>query len=62
MGRRLNAVHSDNQTFGEKFLEFFAKYAPNEIAYVALNSTTFRDLMSAKLCEMLLRIKSEDQL
>lgn len=51
-----------NQSFGEKLLDFFAKYAPDEIAAIGLNSTNFRDAMSTKMCETILRTKSSEQL
>lgn len=66
IGHRLTATHSSgdnqNQTFGDKLLEFFALHAPNEIAVIGLNSTTFRDFMSAKLCDVILRTKCESKL
>lgn len=62
LGRRLTQCYATNLTFGDKLLEFFAKYSPNEISVIALNSTVFRDLMSTKMCEILLKIKSESKL
>lgn len=66
IGHRLTATHitsgNYNQTFGDKLLEFFAKHAPNEIAIIGLNSSTFRELMSAKLCDVILRTKSDGKL
>lgn len=64
MGRRLTAYNdtSANQTFGERLLDFFAKYAPNEIAILSLNSTVFRELMSTKICEVIAQTKSDDHL
>lgn len=66
IGHRLTAAHSangnTNQTFGDKMLEFFAQHAPNEIAIIGLNSITFRELMSAKLCDAILRTKGNGQL
>lgn len=62
IGHRLTATHSENQSFGEKLLEFFAQNAPNEIAMLGLNSMIFRDFMSAKMCEVIARSKSESGL
>lgn len=66
IGHRLTAIHvtngGTNQTFGDKLLEFFAVYAPNEIAVIGLNSVTFREFMSAKLCEVILRTKIDGNL
>lgn len=62
LGRRLTQCFASNLTFGDKLLEFFAQHAPNEISVIALNSATFRDLMSAKMCEVLLRMKPESKL
>lgn len=66
IGHRLTAAHAansnSNQTFGDKLLEFFAMHAPNEIAIIGLNSITFRELMSAKLCDAILRTKSDGKL
>lgn len=57
IGRRLT-THTDSNpshTFGEQLLEFFEKNAPNEIAVLGLNSHIFRELMSSKMCEFILR-------
>lgn len=51
-----------NHTFGDKLLEFIARYAPNELSMIGLNSTIFRDTMSTKICETILRINGNDQL
>lgn len=59
LGRRLSSVHDTGtgHTFGEKLLEFLAKYAPNEIAVLGLTSPIFRELMSTKICDVILRSK-----
>lgn len=66
IGHRLTAAHTtsgnNNQTFGDKLLDFFAVHAPNEISIIGLNSVTFRELMSAKLCDVILRTKSDGKL
>lgn len=64
VARRLTSIidSSTNHSFGEKLLEFFAKYAPNEIAAIGLNSIVFRDAMSTKMCETILQTKGSDQL
>lgn len=66
IGHRLTAAHSatghNNQTFGDKLLEFFAANAPNEIAVVGLNSSTFREFMSAKMCDVILRTRGDGKL
>lgn len=62
--RRLTAYTDShkNQTFGEKLLEFFAKYAPTELAVIGLNSTIFRDTMSNRMCETILQTNGSVQL
>lgn len=50
------------QNFGEKLLDFFAKYAPNELSAIGLNSIVFRDTIGNKLCEMILQTKSNSDL
>lgn len=66
IGKQLTAMYSNEksqlQTFGEKILEFFATHAPNQLAAIALNSHVFRDYMSAKICETILRIRGEHKL
>lgn len=59
LGRRLSSVYDTGtgHTFGEKLLEFLAKYAPNEIAVLGLTSPIFRELMSTKMCDVILRMK-----
>lgn len=62
--RRLTA-HIDshkNHTFGEKLLEFIAKYAPNELAVIGLHSTIFRDTMSNRMCETIMQTNGSVQL
>lgn len=62
--RRLTSTFDSGpgHSFGEKLLEFFAKYAPNEIAVIGLTSSNFRDAMSTKMCDTILQTKSSDQL
>lgn len=62
LAKRLTTAFDSNQTFGDKMLEFLAKYAPNELAAIGLMSTTFRDTLSSKICETILRISSTEQL
>lgn len=62
--RRLTAYMDShkNHTFGEKLLEFMAKYAPNELAVLGLHSTIFRDTMSNRICETILQTNGKSQL
>lgn len=62
MGRKLSSTHDSNHTFGEKLLDFLAKYAPNEIAVLGLTSPIFRELMSTKMCDVILQMKKDNQL
>lgn len=64
LSRRLTAYIDShkNHTFGEKLLEFIAKYAPNELAVIGLNSTIFRDTMSNRMCETILQTNANMQL
>lgn len=62
LAKRLTTIFDSNQTFGEKMLGFLAKYAPNELATIGLLSTIFRDTLSTKMCELILRINSAQQL
>lgn len=64
MTRRLTSTleSSTNHSFGDKLLQFLAKYAPNEIATIGLNSMIFREAMSNKMCETILQTKGNDQL
>lgn len=66
IGHRLTANHqtnsNSNRTFGDELLEFFALHAPNEIAIIGLNSITFREFMSAKMCDIILRSKMHGKL
>lgn len=64
LARRLSAYieTSKNQTFGEKLLDFFATYAPKDLAAIGLNSTIFRDAMGHKMCETILNTNGGDQL
>lgn len=57
LGRRLSSAYSTCHTFGEKLLEFLAKYAPNEIAVLGLTSPIFRELMSTKICDVIQQTK-----
>lgn len=60
--RRYTQTIDGNQTFGDKILEFFVKYAPNEIATLALSSNIFRELMSSKISNAITALKSDDEL
>lgn len=51
-----------SHTFGEKLLEFIAKYAPNELAVIGLNSIIFRDTMGNRMCETILQTNGKSQL
>ncbi|XP_031634727.1 uncharacterized protein LOC116348019 [Contarinia nasturtii] len=64
LARRLTSTveTSTNRNFGEKLMEFFAKYAPNELAAIGLNSIIFRDTMGGKMCEIILQTNTSDQL
>lgn len=64
VARRLTSTFdsSSNQSFGEKLLEFLAKYAPNEVAVIGLNSTVFRDTMGTKMCDVILQVNKIEQL
>lgn len=59
--RRL-ATTCNGTTFGDKLLEFFIKYAPNEIATLALSSTTFHEIMNTKIANAIVQLKSDEQL
>lgn len=60
--RKLTTTFDSNQTFGEKFLELLAKYAPNELASIGLTSNVFRDALSMKICDTILQVHQNDQL
>lgn len=64
LARRLTTASESgsNKPFGEKLLEFLAKYAPNELAVIGLNSTIFRDTMSTKMCDVIQQINKREQL
>lgn len=61
LSRKLTTNFDSNQTFGEKLLEFLAKYAPHELAAIGLASTVFRDALSTKLCETILRAHQSER-
>lgn len=60
--RRLTQCLDGQQSFGDRLLEFFVKYAPHEIATLALSSTTFRELMSTKIANAISSMKHDEQL
>lgn len=62
LGRRLSSTYDSTHTFGEKLLEILAKYAPDEIAVLGLTSPIFRELMSTKMCDIISKMKNDDQL
>lgn len=60
--RRFTQTIDGNQTFGDKILDFFVKYAPNEIATLALSSNIFRESMSSKISNAITVLKSDNEL
>lgn len=60
--RRFTQTIDANQTFGDKILDFFVKYAPNEIATLALSSNIFRELLGSKISNAITVLKSDEEL